>query len=154
MLLILPSPTDQRTDRSDVSGQVHLRMTIKIEGVEQNMASYHIQYQILHETLFNHLCEVADGVHIPPGTRKLKGDELDVSNKLTLSSRLQFKVQLEVLNFQVPISTCSPLTFSGVADIFRRSSSVYRRRVRHQIRNRIHLHGYDVSSLRRSEEYL
>lgn len=67
----------QRTDRSDVSGQVHLRMTIKIEGEEQNMASYHIQYQILHETLFNHLCEVNNGVNIPPGTRKLKGDELD-----------------------------------------------------------------------------
>ena len=62
-----------------MSGQVHLRMTIKIEGEEQNMASYHIQYQILHETLFNHLCEVNNGVNIPPGTRKLKGDELDVS---------------------------------------------------------------------------
>ena len=54
-------------------------MTIKIEGEEQNMASYHIQYQILHETLFNHLCEVNSGVNIPPGNRKLKGDELDVS---------------------------------------------------------------------------
>lgn len=49
------------------------------------MASYHIQYQLLHETLFNHLCEVNSGVNIPPGTRKLKGDELDVSVPLNLA---------------------------------------------------------------------
>ena len=82
--------SEQRTDRSDVSGQIHLRMTIKIEGEEQNMASYHIQYQILHETLFNHLCEVNCGVNIPPGTRKLKGDELDVG----LLSSLKFIVNM------------------------------------------------------------
>ena len=62
-----------------MSGQVHLRMTIKIEGEEQNMASYHIQYTILHETLFKHLCGVNGGVNIPHGTRKLKNDEKDVS---------------------------------------------------------------------------
>ena len=48
------------------------------------MASYHIQYQILHETLFNHLCEVNNGVNIPAETRKFKGDELDVSFETAL----------------------------------------------------------------------
>ena len=66
----------QRTDRSDVSGQIHLKMMIKIEGEEQN-ASYHIQYQILHETLFKHLCEINHGVLLPNSKRKLKGDETD-----------------------------------------------------------------------------
>ena len=54
-------------------------MTIKIEGEAQNMASYHTQYQILHETLFSHMYSINGEVKIPEENKKQQnGDVRDL----------------------------------------------------------------------------
>uniref|UniRef100_A0A1I7SC34 Phorbol-ester/DAG-type domain-containing protein n=1 Tax=Bursaphelenchus xylophilus TaxID=6326 RepID=A0A1I7SC34_BURXY len=54
---------EKRTDKSAVSGAIHLNIKVDIKG-EERLAPYHLQYTCLHEHMFQNYCQ-GDTVKIP-----------------------------------------------------------------------------------------
>lgn len=61
---------ERRTEKSAVSGAIHLHIKVDIKG-EERLSPYHIQYTCLHEHLFQYFTKGDDEFKIPDA----KGDD-------------------------------------------------------------------------------